>query len=316
MTMNDTGQRYEHARFLDAETLWEKAQEAWWSLNPALAFHFCQAAIARGLDTAEAYGLLGSIAIQVGRYDAAQAYLQAAVARTPDAGPTGDRYLVILPWGCGFWGEVDHVLGQLAIADITGRKPIVYWGKHRFFQTAGVENAWDAYLQPVSSATIADAERHRATATPPLWETRSLRGPQENESSDLTRRTSSLLLLTARESVAVADCYSRLVDILPWAPAGHRLFGKTLEEAYRDLFRRYVRLEPGLAKRVQQQAAALLQRQPVLAVHYRAQASIKTHESAEGVALTASDYVPSVDRFLADHPRGSVFLPRIQVASA
>jgi hypothetical protein len=135
-----------------------------------------------------------------------------------------------------------------------------------------------------------------------------LKRPLENEGGLPLRRTSSLLLLAASESVAVVDCHNRLADILPWAPQGHPLAILGLAGAYRSLYRRYIRLTPALRETVDQQAATILQRRPVLAVHYRAQSAIKTHESVEGSVVSPGDYVAPIDRFLADYPRGSVFL--------
>ncbi len=38
-----------------------------------------------------------------------------------------DRFLLIKSWGCGFWSDVDHVMGQLLVAEITNRIPVIYW---------------------------------------------------------------------------------------------------------------------------------------------------------------------------------------------
>ncbi|MGB8078567.1 MAG: hypothetical protein WCF09_11900, partial [Gallionella sp.] len=40
------------------------------------------------------------------------------------AGQT-ERFLLIKAWGYGFWSDVSHVLGQLLLAEITGRTPVV-----------------------------------------------------------------------------------------------------------------------------------------------------------------------------------------------
>ena len=43
------------------------------------------------------------------------------------------KYLLIKAWGFGFFSDVNHIIGQLLIAELTGRIPIVYWGKNSLF---------------------------------------------------------------------------------------------------------------------------------------------------------------------------------------
>ena len=63
----------------------------------------------------------------------------------------GDRFLLIKPWSYRLWSDVEHVLGQLLIAEITDRIPIVYWPTHclhnGFFHT----NGFELYFEPVSN---------------------------------------------------------------------------------------------------------------------------------------------------------------------
>jgi hypothetical protein len=36
---------------------------------------------------------------------------------------------MIKSWGAGFWSDMDDVQSKLPLAEITNRKPIVFWGK-------------------------------------------------------------------------------------------------------------------------------------------------------------------------------------------
>lgn len=290
----------------DRERAWTSALGAWDAGNLPLAFHYCQAALAAGMTSADLHALMASIALGLGQYAKAGHYANLAdAARLPP--PPRRRYLVIHPWGCGFWGEVDHVLAQLAVAELTSRRPIVFWGAGSLYRAPGYRNAWDAYFEPVSEATMDEVTRSDLTFAPARWNSANVESPSAS-SQGSAPRTSSLVLLDAPEDVAVADCHNRLLDILPWAPEGHWLHGMSGEKAYRSLAKKYLRVSQPLAEEIGDLASQIRARAPVLAVHYRTQSPIKVHESTEGAGLSIVDYLPHVDRFLAENAAGAVFL--------
>src|SRR5262249_30259167 len=151
----------------------------------------------------------------------------------------------IQPWGCGLWGEVDHVLSQLAVAEITGRTPIVYWGRGAY-PAPGYDNAWEAYFEPVSAADMTHVERAELSFAPAGWTSRNLRRTAAETGRPLDERLSSLFALATTENVLVSDCHTRLLDILPFAPASHWLARSAPEEAYRRLSATYLRPTPQL----------------------------------------------------------------------
>jgi len=290
------------------DACWAAAVEAWSSGDLPLAFHLCQASMARGNDRAELHGLMASIAIALGQFARAADYLEAAARRTPVTTDAGPRYLVIQPWGCGFWGEVDHVLCQLAVAEITGRIPIVHWGAQGTYAARGRENSWEAYFQPVAGVRLPDLAGEERRVFPSYSQSSGLARTSLEQGRPHDQRTSSLYALSAPEEIVVADRYDRLLDILPWAPAGHWLTQLPPDEVYRRLYAKYMRLTPQLAEEVERMAEAVLPTGPVLAVHYRAQTASKDNESIEHRSLTWEQYFPTVDRFLSDVPGGKIFL--------
>ncbi|MSP49855.1 MAG: hypothetical protein EXQ95_11095 [Alphaproteobacteria bacterium] len=291
------------------QAAWIAALDAWSTGNLPRAFHFCQAASARGLASPELHGLMASIALGLEQYEAAKTYIGRAASRKAAGGTTAKpRYHVIQPWGCGFWGEVDHAIGQLAFAEIAGRIPIVHWGRHGTYPAPGYDNAWDAYFLPVSSARIDDLARGDLTFFPGRWRADALRTTSVEAGRAYADRTSSLHALSAEEDVTVADCHNRLLDILPWAPAGHWLAGGTGEDAYRGLFAKYLRPTPEIASEVDHLATTVLVRRPMLGVHFRAQSTSKDVESLERAWLDFDHYLPIIDRFVSDQPAGGIFL--------
>src|SRR4051812_38265394 len=108
---------------------WTAAQEAWIEGKLPEAYHYCHAALVRGQEKTAVYALMASIAIALGRFEQAQDYLRLAREQGPTPPAASTRYLLIQPWGCGFWGEVLNTVGQLAFAEIEGRIPVVWWGQ-------------------------------------------------------------------------------------------------------------------------------------------------------------------------------------------
>lgn len=288
---------------------WIAALDAWSNGNLPLAFHYCQAASARGLDSPDLFGLMASIALGLEQYEQAKRYVEEAQRqRAASARLAERRYHVIQPWGCGFWGEIDHVIGQLAAAEIMGRIPIIHWGRHGAYGAAGYDNAWEAYFLPASSARLEDVEHPELSFFPSYWTHENVRRTSIESGRRFSERTSSINFLPVQEDVTVADCHNRLLDILPWAPAGHWLSGATAEQAYRRLFKKYLHLTPQIAADVDSLASTLLTQRPVLAVHFRAQSVSKDVESLERSRLDIDHYIPVIDAFMRDHPAGSIFL--------
>lgn len=232
-----------------------------------------------------------------GRSDSSGPYHATDAARVA-AGRGG--YLVIHQWGCGFWGEINHVAVQILAAHLMGRTPIVRWGADSRYAVPGRENAWEVYYRSVSGATPADLA-NPALSWFPSW--------QRLEPSVAHRRRGRVTALSAfnrAEDVVVVDGYSDLLDVLAWAPEGHPLAQMPPAEIYLHLFEQHIHLVPELLKRVDDAASRL--KHPVLAVHYRNQAQIKIDESLDGRALDVDAYVREIDAFLASQSDGSVFL--------
>jgi protein O-GlcNAc transferase len=252
------------------------------------------------------YSLMAAIALGLRQYDKAKHYaLLAKAAQLPQT--PRQRYLLIQPWGCGLWGEIDHVLSQLALAEITGRIPVVHWGVRGAYPVPGVANAWEAYFEPVADVGLSDIEHDAQSFFPSWWQRDTIRVTSVEAEEGARLRMSSLYFLGADEDVVVANAHARMLDILPWAPEGHWLASASAQQAYETLFARYIRLVSPLKKRVDE-AAATLGPRPVLAIHFRAQTAEKLAESHQRTWLEPEDYFPGVDSFLHANPTGSLFL--------
>lgn len=188
--------------------------------------------------------------------------------------PRRDRpkYLLIREWNHGFWSDVDHVLGQLLLAELTGRTPIVHWGVGSKFRPEGApsdEDVWSLYFKPVSPLTIADVESETLTRFPNKYKGASLRAPVVNRWSGADSRVCGLEYFACDADVIVSDFHTSVVTVLGWMPAWHPLANAPFEAVYRDLVRRYLVVQPTIAAAAQEFYDRSLAGAPTLAAHVR-----------------------------------------------
>ena len=85
--------------------------------------------------------------------DRAREMAQAARALAASSGAqarrTRQKYLLIKAWGYGFWSDMDHVVGQLLLAELTVAAPRSCTGaSNTLFGAAGVANAFAPVFPP------------------------------------------------------------------------------------------------------------------------------------------------------------------------
>jgi hypothetical protein len=73
--------------------------------------------------------------------------------------------LLIKRWGAGFWSDVDHVVGQLARAEISNRVPVVQWGVGGPYGN-GRDETFTLYFEPVSGLGV---EALEGSIWPECW---------------------------------------------------------------------------------------------------------------------------------------------------
>ena len=137
--------------------------------SPGAAETIARAALAQRPEDPESWRVLAAVAEAVGerflaaRYAAAAAAVDlgtAAPAAALEAGTGGlpardpDRFLLIKAWGYGFFSDLDHVLGCLLLAEMTGRTPVTHWGTNSLFRIDSGTDAFRSYFSPLSPQTI------------------------------------------------------------------------------------------------------------------------------------------------------------------
>lgn len=223
-------------------------------------------------------------------------------ADTPDP---ADRFLLIRSWGYGFWSDVDHVLSQIFLAEITGRTPVVHWAANSLFHSPGDSNAWESFFQPVSDVQPDELASRGLPVFPDKWAGRDPLGADVNKLQGPGSRAAAVYFLHAEQPLAVADFHTGLVSVLDWVRPGHPAAGKTIEQLYRELVRRHLRLQPTVAAHIDALASSVLPEGPRIAVHMRG--SDKLLEDAK-IGETIDRAPARIDAMLERLPGAAIFL--------
>ena len=179
------------------------------------------------------------------------------------------RYLLIKAWGFGFCSDLDHVLGSLLLAEITGRTPVIHWGQGSLFRDDPDDDAWPAFFEPVSKVTINDLLGKKYSFFPPKWNESNLKDTDVNKFEGFCSRMAGLLFLNQREDVAVSDLHVGIVSMAPWLKPGTPYAGKSVAQIYRMVINKYLKLNPAIAADVEQFAASNFAGRRMIAVHAR-----------------------------------------------
>jgi protein O-GlcNAc transferase len=227
--------------------------------------------------------------------------------RLPAASPdrAAERFLLIKAWGYGFWSDVAHVLGQLLIAELTRRTPIVYWGANSLFWDGTVANVFDAFFEPVSKWTLADVQDSKLSVWPPKWHRGNLTAPEVNKWKGPFSRLAGLYLLGRQEDVIVSDFFTYICDLKPWIPYDSRLHDMTVDELYAYLARKYLRPKPEITDAVNRFYAEHLRGGDFIAVHARGSDKILEVSNLEDLNR---QYESALDALRAVHGTRRIFL--------
>ena len=270
----------------------DKAIQAYKKGNLALAECLCQDLLDKQSLQPLGYILLGKIALDIGEpqfaidyfnqvpeqdqnYALAQNNALAAHEIISKKNNNTDKkkspkYLLVKAWGCGFWSDVDHVLGQLLLAEMTERIPIVYWGKNSLFGDPESVNSFEIYFEPVSSCLTFELLKKKSfTFYPGKWSAPTLLLENVNKFSGKFSRMAGIYGLNRREDVLVSDFHSFVYELMPWIRSGSLPVDGGYEEIYRYLFKKYIKLKPHLTSAIENFWGAHMQGKKILAVHVR-----------------------------------------------
>jgi protein O-GlcNAc transferase len=300
--------------------------------NLQLADYLCRDALRADPQDALAMTLLGHMASGLRRWQLAEAWFTRALALRPGSAEIGawrdrarelaqaaralaaaggpkplarPRYLLIKAWGYGFWSDMDHVVGQLLLAELTGRTPVVHWGVNTLFGASDVANAFELYFRPVSGATQDGLAAWGQSFFPAKWTAATLRDENVNKFQGPGSRTSALHLLARDEDVVVSDFHGKVVDLMAWIEPDSPWHGLDYRAVYRRLFAKYIQLQPALQARVDAFANERMAGRRWVAVHVRGSDKITELRDLE---LVNQQYQHRIEKMLRDDPAMGIFL--------
>lgn len=199
---------------------------------------------------------------------AALADLKRRVGGIGTPGDGGEYHLLIKPWSQGFWSEMNHVLGCLLLAEVTGRVPIVHWGADSLFGD-GARDVFRLFWEPVGPHGLEGLVSNPPRSIfPGKWSVDALDQESATRWNGPGSRLGVADFLGRTEPLIVCDFYVGVIDVLPWLPQEHRLFGAKAGEATARLFQDYLRPRPDLLDAAKDLAARFDAHRAV-AVHLR-----------------------------------------------
>lgn len=198
---------------------------------------------------------------------------------------------------------MDHVVGGLLLAEMTGRTPVVYWGKNSIYGGSEDINAFEHFFLPVSEYTVHDLMRQEYSVCPETWNANNLIS-EEAQHCIRTWRYPPEALFTRPEEVLVIG-WAPIYQILPWLQPAHPAFGAGAEGIYRYIFAKHLTLQPRIRLEIEDFYGANMKNRPNLAVHVRGSDKILEVEKLHQLNEL---YPAEIEKYLAHNPSALIFL--------
>ncbi|MDF2941980.1 MAG: GDP-fucose protein O-fucosyltransferase [Herbinix sp.] len=161
-----------------------------------------------------------------------------------------DKYLLIKAISHDIWKNVNHLMELLLVAELTGRKPVVYWGTNCLYKEVIHNNAFDLYFESISPYTIYDVISIGFTYFPPMWKYDNLTSDDPDKAKRMYRNIGDIMGSDA--NVVVSDSNIYVSRVIPFITKNHPAYGMTPQQIYRYLFNKYLKLKPDIDKEIQQ----------------------------------------------------------------
>lgn len=217
---------------------------------------------------------------------------------------TNRRYLLIKAWGCGFWSDVDHVMGQLLVAELTNRSPVVYWGTNSLYGESFKTNAFELYFEPVSQSTVSEVINSEYSYYPPVWSSENVLIEDLDKIAWMYRNLGEMI--NSNADVVVSDVHYFIRPIINFISKEHWAYGMTAHQIYRVLFDKYIRLKPDITQEVQEFYDNKLKNSgPLLGVHIRGGDKVR---EVENLSRLNKQYHNKIKEFITKYDIGKILL--------
>jgi protein O-GlcNAc transferase len=217
---------------------------------------------------------------------------------------TGERYLLIKSWGYGFWSDAHHVASQLLVAELTHRKPIIWWGSNSLYGDGSETDCFTRYFLPVGDAVLSHIPAD-ASIYPSKWINTNLLKEDINKWFGDGSRLAAQYIFSRDENLVVSDFYSTLDSIIPWIDSESIYYGKNEQEIYSILFQKYFNVSNRLRKKIDDFYEKNMSQKNWVSVHVRG-----IGKRVEQIKLNENNSAiyPYVDLVIAKNPNIGIFL--------
>lgn len=215
-----------------------------------------------------------------------------------------EKFLLIKSWGCGFWSDIDHVMGQLLVAELTNRVPIVYWGTNSLYGESFKTNAFELYYEPVSKYTVYDAIKPQYTYYPPVWRYNNIMVEDLDKITWMNRNLGEMMNSDA--NVLVSDVHYFIRPIINFITKEHWAYGMTAHQIYRGLFDKYMKLKQDIKLEIDEFYDEKIKGQgPILGVHIRGGDKVR---EVENLSRFNKRYYTEIDNFIKRYRINKILL--------
>ena len=307
----------------------QKALSSYLKGNLTHAELICRYLLREQYQTDEVYAMLGLICLSIEAYDFACQYFTNALKINPqhnmakcnlylaekglkiyhnqqsNSTHQKEKFLLIKAWGYGFWSDVDHVLGQLLLAELTNRIPIVQWGDNSRYRDTGDNNGFELYFQAVSAAKFDNLFNKQYSFYPTKWTENNIHLNDLNKWQGSDSRLTGLYFLFRNEDVVVSDFHTYVAHLIPWISPSHHLYNYNPQEIYRYLVNKYLKLKPEIISEIEDFWQKNLAGHTTIAVHVRG--SDKVVENTNLPEINQK-YHLAINSYLQQLPDSLIFL--------
>lgn len=180
-----------------------------------------------------------------------------------------EKLHLIKAWGFGFGSEMASLMGQVYLAEITDRIPIVYWGDNFLYRNDGDECVFEHFFKPFNRLSISSVLQEQSTSIfPPKWNLENIKSENIQKRQGKYSKMSALYYLYRSERLTIADYYAGIINIKPWLPTGHTLKDLDFDQTYQYLVKKYLKPQEYIQTMANQFVLSKISA-PFVAVHAR-----------------------------------------------
>jgi protein O-GlcNAc transferase len=217
------------------------------------------------------------------------------------------RYLVIHAIPEGMVAVVRHTLHGLLIAEITGRRPVIYWGQRFLYRREGGEaNAFPRFFKDVGCCDADAVKNAHGSFLPWEWNGGNVFNDglichRYDETRPGVVQPPLDVLLSCEAEVIVYTHWNHLLDIIPFIPVDSVYHGLSDVTIASLIFRKHFKILPDILAPAMKIVEAGTASGRLIGVHCRGSDKISEH-----ALVTPEDYRKEVDRVLLQ--KDQVFL--------